>query len=202
MNEETSKQVDSRLASQKKRWLRLGLAFIFFIGVSIGLGYLVNSIFAHYRIPNDIPWWVAMLIVTGILAAINLSFLPLPFGVSIMLVAAMHWNPILVALFGSIGACIGEFSGYLFGYIGKRIAIDEKTIGYKMVQGWIRKFGIWAIALLSFQPIIPFEIGGFIAGAARMPVKYFFPALLLGKFPKYIIIVYLGNVILHHLPGL
>jgi len=184
------------------QWLKLGLIFLGFIVLSVGFGYLIRSLLAHYHMPSDIPAWIALLLVFGILAVVNLSVLPLPFGVSIMLAAAAHWNPILVALFGSLGACLGEFSGYFFGYLGKRISIDENMLGYKMVHGWIIKYGMWAIAFISFQPIIPFEIGGFIAGVAKMPVHRFLPALWIGKFPKYLILIYLGNTLMHHIPFL
>lgn len=116
-----------------------------------------------------------------------------------MLVAAAHWNPVPVALAGSLGATLGEFSGYFFGYLGKRISIDENTPGYKTVNRWVLKYGMWAIALLSFQPVIPFEIGGFIAGVVKMPVRRFLPAIWIGKFPKYLILIYLGNTLIYYL---
>ena len=184
---------------RKNRWIKLGLTFLGFIIISVGLGYLIRFLLSRYNIPLNIPVWAALLLVFGILAVINLSVLPLPFGISIMLVAAVHWNPVLVALAGSLGATLGEFSGYFFGYLGKRISIDENTPGYKTVCKWISKYGIWAIAVLSFQPIIPFEIGGFVAGAAKMPVRKFLPAIWIGKFPKYLILIYLGNKLLYYL---
>ncbi len=190
------------MAEQKQnravRWVKLALTFLAFLVVSIGLGYLIQYLFANFKIPLDAPTWIALLIIFAILLLVNLSVLvPLPFGISIMIVAAAHWNPILVAFAGSLGASLGEFSSYFFGYLGKRIAIDENTPSYKTVQRWIRRWGMWAIAFLSFQPVIPFEIGGFIAGIARMPVRQFLPAIWIGKFPKYIILIYLGSTVFH-----
>ena len=186
----------------KGRWVKLWLTFAGFVVISIGLGYLAQALLAHYRIPLQFPTWIALCIIFGILAIVNLSILPLPFGISVMLIAAAHWNPILVALAGSLGASVGEFSSYFFGYLGKRFSIDENMIGYKLIHGWIDRWGFWAIALLSFQPILPFEIGGFIAGLAKMPIHKFFPAICLGKFPKYLILIYLGGAVFRilHLP--
>jgi uncharacterized membrane protein YdjX (TVP38/TMEM64 family) len=186
----------------KVRWIKLGLTIAAFIVVSVGLGYLTQSLLAHYHIPLDFPIWIALLILLGIMIAVNLSVLPLPFGISLMLVASSHWNPFLVALVGSLGASIGEFSSYFFGYLGKKVSIDENMIGYKLIHSWIMKHGFWTIAVLSFQPILPFEIGGFIAGLAKMPIHKFFPAIWVGKFPKYLLLIFLGNAILHvlHLP--
>ncbi len=192
----------SGIKIRENRWLKLGFIFLGFIVLSVGFGCLIRTLLAHYHISTDIPAWIAFLAVFGILAVVNLSILPIPFGVSIMLAAAANWNPILVALAGSLGASLGEFNGYFFGYLGKKISIDENMPGYKMVHGWIMKYGMWAIAFISFQPIIPFEIGGFIAGVAKMPVRRFLPVLWIGKFPKYLILIYLGNMLMHHIPFL
>ncbi len=184
--------------NQTIRWAKLILAIVLFIVISVGFGFLLQWLFTHFKVSLNVPQWAALLTIFVVLLLVNLSlFIPLPFGVSLMLVAAAHWNPILVALVGALGAGLGEFSGYFFGYLGKKIAINENTPSYKLVRGWIRRYGMWAIAFLSFQPIIPFEIGGFIAGVARMPVRQFLPAVWIGKFPKYIILIYLGNTIFH-----
>jgi uncharacterized membrane protein YdjX (TVP38/TMEM64 family) len=183
------------------RWVRLALLFIGFLVISVGLGYLIRQLFANFRIPLDVPGWAALLIIFGVLLIMNVSFFPLPFGVALMLVAAGHWNPVLVALAGSVGASIGESTGYFFGALGKRLAIHENTPGYQMVQSWINRYGVWAIAFISFQPIIPFELGGFIAGVVRMPFKKFLPAIMLGKFPKYLVLIYAGNAIIHIFPS-
>jgi uncharacterized membrane protein YdjX (TVP38/TMEM64 family) len=171
-----------------------------FVIFSLGLGVLAQYLLARFHIPLDAPAWLALLVVFGILGLVNLSGLPLPIGVSIMLIAAEHWNPVLIALAGSLGASLGEFTSYFFGYLGERLSINEDTPGYKLVQSWIRKYGMWAIAFLSFQPLIPFELGGFIAGLAKMPVRKFLPAIWLGKFPKYLLLVYLGSEIIRLIP--
>jgi uncharacterized membrane protein YdjX (TVP38/TMEM64 family) len=183
--------------SKNWRWVKLGLTILVFVGVSIGLGYLFQRLLSDYQIPQDIPLWLVLLIIFGILAAVNLTLLPLPFGVSIMIAAAGLWNPALVALAGSLGATLGEFSGYFFGYLGKRVSIREDTPFYKTVCRWVNKYGMWAIAFISFQPIIPFDIGGFVAGITRMPVRKFVIAVWIGKFPKYLIFVYVGEVVIN-----
>ena len=186
----------------KIHWLRLTLALVGFLIVSVALGYLFQNLLAGFHISKTVPTWMAMLIIFGVLTLINLSILPLPFGASLVITAASTWNPVLVALFGSLGASCGEFSSYYIGYLGKRIALNDNVTGYKMVRNWVNRWGMWAIAFLSFQPLIPFELGGFVAGVAKMPVRKFLPALILGKFPKYLIIIYLGKEVIHLLPSL
>jgi len=182
-------------------WLKLGLTGAAFLATSIGLSYLFQLALSNYQIPLDIPVWLALLIVFGLLGAVNLTLLPLPFGISIMIVAAGYWNPILVALAGSLGASLGELSGYFFGYLGKRVSIQDDLPVYNLLRGWINKYGVWAIAIISFQPVIPFDIGGFIAGMAKMSVRKFLPAVWIGKFPKYLILVYLGDRLIHLFPS-
>jgi membrane protein YqaA with SNARE-associated domain len=109
-----------------------------------------------------------------------------------MIAAATEWNPVMIALAASIGGTLGELSGYYAGYLGKKIAIAEYMAGYDRFAGWMHRYGMWAIFLLAFQPIIPFDIGGMIAGAARMPLRKFLPALWVGKFLKYVILCYSG----------
>jgi len=184
------------------RWLRLSLTALVFLAVSIGLGYFFQTLLVNFQFPQDVPIWLGLLVVFGLMGVVNLTLLPLPFGVSIMLVAAEYWNPVLVGLAGSLGASLGEFSGYFFGYLGKRVSIDENVAGYKMVKNWINKYGMWAIAFISFQPVIPFDIGGFIAGAARMPIRKFLPAVWIGKFPKYLIFIFLGDTLIRIFPVL
>jgi uncharacterized membrane protein YdjX (TVP38/TMEM64 family) len=93
-------------------------------------------------------------------------------------------------------------SGYYTGILGKKIAIPDNLSGYKLMKKWIAKYGFWAIAFLSLQPILPIEVAGIIAGAARMPVRKFLPALILGKIPKYVIIVYAGLGVIRFIPFL
>ncbi len=185
---------------EKIHWLRLSLIFIGFLLVSAAIGYFLKFLLARYHIPEDISAWLVYLVIFGVSLVVNLSIIPLPFAISLMIFASMRWNPFLVALFGSLGASIGECSSYLAGYFGTKIAIHKEVKGYAMIQGWIKRWGVWAIAFLSFQPILPIEIGGFIAGLAKMPVQQFLPALCLGKFPKYLILIFAAKGIIHFIP--
>jgi membrane protein YqaA with SNARE-associated domain len=120
-----------------------------------------------------------------------------PLASAIMVSIATQWNPFLVALFASFGGTLGELSGYFAGYIVEKSAINESTPGYNRIRGWMNRNGPWAIAFLAFQPVLPFDIGGIIAGAARMSLWKFLPALWLGKFPKYLILTYFGVGLIH-----
>jgi uncharacterized membrane protein YdjX (TVP38/TMEM64 family) len=185
---------------EKIHWLRLSLIFIGFLVISAGIGYFLKVLLTRYQIPDNVSAWLVYLFIFGISLVVNLSIIPLPFAISLMILASLRWNPFLVALSGSLGASIGECSSYLAGYFGTKVAIHKEVKGYTMIQGWIQRWGVWAIAFLSFQPILPIEIGGFIAGLAKMPVQRFLPALWLGKFPKYLILIFAAKGIIHFIP--
>ncbi len=182
-------------------WLKLVTALVVLVALSFGLAYLLGYVAEKFNLPLYDFAWLAYLIVFGTSLVVNLTIIaPVPFAASLMVAAATEWNPVLIALFASIGAAIGELSGYYAGYLGKKMGISENVAWYRRVERWIQRYGVWAIVFLSFQPIIPFDIGGMIAGAAKMPLHRFLPALWLGRFPKYIIITYAGIGVIHFIP--
>lgn len=44
-----------KVKSRRNRWIKLGLTFLGFITLSVGLGYLIRFLLARYNIPLDIP---------------------------------------------------------------------------------------------------------------------------------------------------
>lgn len=183
-------------------WLKFTIVVVVAIVLSIGLTYLLKNQLARYDLSNLHNSFVVYLALFGIAILVNLSFVPVPVAISLMIALSATFNPLLVALVASLGACIGEMSGYVIGYLGKKVAIPEGLVGYESVHRWVEKFGVWAIAFLSFQPVLPIEVGGIVAGASRMLVYKFLPALWLGKFPKYLILIYAGDILIKILPFL
>ena len=184
--------------TDKVHWLRLAVIFLIFVIVSFGLAYLFQRLLQRFDLRIRDIGWLAYLVVFAATLLANLTIIaPVPFATSIMLAAAAHWNPLLVALAAAAGGTLGELSGYYAGRLGKKLAIPESIVGYRRVENWVQRYGMWAITFLAFQPVIPFDLGGVIAGTAKMPVRKFLLGLFLGKFPKYIIIVYAGVDLIH-----
>lgn len=185
------------------RWRRLIVLFAIMLAISFFLAYVFQYLSARLHLPLDRFALLTYAIVFLAQLISNLTIVaPVPIATSIMIAAATRWNPVLVALVGSIGGSLGELSGYYVGYLGKKTAINESTPGYNMVVRWMQRYGIWAISFLAFQPVLPFDIGGLAAGAARMPLHKFLPALWLGKFAKYVILCYSGIGLIKFLPFL
>ncbi|MCX6001272.1 MAG: VTT domain-containing protein [Chloroflexi bacterium] len=185
---------------RKINWLKLGIIFLIFAVFSVALAYATQILLQNIHLPLYKYELAAYLTIFVVAIVVNLSLVPLPFVVSIMIVAASRWNPWLVALSGSLGASLGEMSYYYLGFISKKVAVPDDIIGYAKVKGWVEKYGMWAIAFLSFQPVLPIEIGGLVAGLTRYPLYKFLIALWIGKFPKYIILIFLGSAVLHIFP--
>ncbi len=185
------------------RWRRLFLGFGGMLIISFGLAYLLQNILGKSSLPMYRMAWLTYASMFGISLLANLSVMvPVPFAASLMVAAATKWDPVLVALAAALGGSIGELSGYYAGYLGKKLAISGEIPGYRRIERWIQRWGVWAVFFLALQPIIPFDIGGFIAGAARMPIRKFLPILFLGKFPKYLLLTYAGLGIINFLPFL
>ena len=183
-------------------WFRYIILFAILISFSIALVYLLQYLVDKLNLPLDRFAALTYLVVFSVQLISNLALFPTgpPVATSVMVVAAAQWNPILVALFASIGGSIGELSGYYVGYLGRKSPFIQKTRFYDMANLWMKRYGFWAITVLAFQPFIPFDIGGIIAGTSKMPLRQFIPALWIGKFPKYILICYVGVGFIDILP--
>jgi membrane protein YqaA with SNARE-associated domain len=182
-------------------WVRLLIAFAGLIGLSIALAALLNILKDRLNFDLYSYAWLTYLAVFITTLVANLTIIaPVPFAVVIVVTAAQHFNPALVALAAALGGTLGEMSGYYAGRLGRKIAIPENIFSRQKTVFYIEKYGFWAITILAFQPIIPFDIGGFVAGAGKMPLVKFIPALFLGKFPKFLILAYASLGLLDFLP--
>ncbi len=196
----------NKLAETIKRinWKRLGkmtAVILGFIAISFLLAYWFNRLSQSLNLPLDRYEYLAYLIVFVVSIIANLTVIaPVPIAVSVMITVAQNWDPFLAALAAALGGTIGEMSGYLAGYAGRKIAISNDIVNFQRIEGWINRWGAWAIVFLAFQPILPFDVGGLIAGAAKMPITKFIPALFAGKLPKYVILAYGALGLISFLP--
>jgi len=183
------------------QWGKLAVTLLGVIGLSFGLAYLFQNLGTKLHLPLYEFAWLAYLTVFLSSLAANLTIIaPVPIGLSIMTIAAAEWNPAIVAFSASIGASIGELSGYFAGRLGQKVGILERAMWYSRFEQWIQRWGPWAIFFLAFQPVLPFDVAGIVAGTARMPLHKFWPALLVGRLAKYLIFAYAAAGIIHHLP--
>lgn len=111
-------------------------------------------------------------------------FLPLP-GPVVAFVGGSVLNPIYVALLASVGAALGEMTGYAMGYSGHAVA--ENTEVYRRIAGWMRRRGWLVLFVLAAVPNPIFDLAGIAAGVLRYPVWLFFLVVLAGKIVKFLV---------------
>ena len=99
---------------------------------------------------------------------------------------------IWVGLVAGTGEALGEFTGYAAGYGGR--IIFENRPEYARVQRWMERRGTLTMFLLSIFPNPLFDLAGVAAGAVRMPIRRFFPAVLAGKVIKDTYLAAIGGV--------
>ncbi len=107
--------------------------------------------------------------------------LPAP-GVAVVFAMGGIFNPVFVGLAAGSGGALGELSGYLAGYSGQ--AVVERMDVYARIEPWIRKYGGWAILVLSAIPNPFFDIAGVAAGIAKMPMVRFLFFCWIGQLIK------------------
>jgi len=121
-------------------------------------------------------------------------FFPIPSSVVIFILGASSTlDPLLIAVAAGAGAAVGEFSGYLIGFGGRR-AIGEK---YKKKMDFLvklfKKFGPIVIFVFALTPL-PDDLLFIPLGVMRYSFLQAFIPALLGKFVSNLIIAYSGRL--------
>ena len=168
-----------------RRWIPI-LGLLLIIALVLGL-------FILYRNNPDL---IDNLERFGYLGAFLISVvlnatLVLPAGNFLVLAALGATLPsaTLVGLVGGLGAAIGESTGYFAGYSGRAI-IDNRNM-YNRTEGWMKRWGFWALFGLSAAPLF-FDLAGIAAGACRYKFWKFFLACWLGRSILYVAIAWAG----------
>jgi membrane protein DedA with SNARE-associated domain len=116
--------------------------------------------------------------------------LPAP-GVAIIYAMGAIFNPFGVALAAGTGGALGEVSGYLAGFSGQ--AVIERMDIYSRIQPWVKRYGGWAILVLSAIPNPFFDVAGIAAGIAKMPLRTFLLFTWIGQLIKMALFALAGH---------
>ena len=98
--------------------------------------------------------------------------------------------PVMVGLTAAVAESIGELTGYGAGRGGSTMLREHRL--YKRVRGWIERRPFTTVLAMSLFPSPIFDIAGLSAGAARVPLRTFYPALLAGKIIRGIAVATMG----------
>lgn len=110
--------------------------------------------------------------------------LPAP---SLLLVCqfSLIYNPVVVALVGSIGTTLGELVGYIAGASGQELLQQKKNS--KLLSAF-RKHPYLIVFIFSCIPWPVFDIVGIISGATHIKISRFLFSCWLGKLLKMLVI--------------
>lgn len=120
-------------------------------------------------------------------------FFPIPYTVVLFTLGSIEtFNPILVALASSLGAAIGEFSGYLLGLGGRKIVSEKGRRNVEFLLKIFGRYGALTIFIFALTPL-PDDLLFIPLGVMRYGfLRAFIPAFL-GKLCMSLIIVYSGR---------
>ena len=99
------------------------------------------------------------------------------------------FNPFLVGVVVSLGATIGELTGYLAGMSGREALNGKK---FEKINSWMKKYGLWTLFALAAIPNPAFDLAGIVAGATKIKVYKYLAVVFAGKLVKFLTISYLG----------
>ncbi len=125
-------------------------------------------------------------------------FLPAP-GVAVIFTMGAVFNPLLVALVAGVGASLGELTGYMAGFSSQPV-VERVNIYQRMVE-WLKKYGAFAVLILSAVPNPFFDVTGAAAGALKMPIPKFLFWTWIGETLKMLAFAYAGASSLKSLFG-
>jgi uncharacterized membrane protein YdjX (TVP38/TMEM64 family) len=160
-------------------YLFLGALAVF--GVSIAAGFFFLDLGADDftgRFGYPMLWVISLIRASAVLVPIPTPGLTLGAGA----VMDPVWGipaPLMVGLTVGTAESIGEFTGYAAGMSGGRL-LEGKSL-YEKVRASIQKRAYTTMFVLALAPSPVFDVGGIAAGAARLPIRVFYPPVLVGK---------------------
>lgn len=101
------------------------------------------------------------------------------------------FNPLVVGVIASLGATIGELTGYLAGAGGKEIVAQKEALA--KMQKWMGRYGLWVLFVLAVIPNPAFDLAGIVAGASGIKIQKYLVVVWLGKLVKFVAISLLGG---------
>lgn len=133
----------------------------------------------------------------SLIGALSVIF-PIPYTVVIFTLGGAKINgvwvfePVLVAVAAGLGSAIGEFSGYLLGFGGRKIISEKYKKKMDFLLKIFDKYGLIAIFFFALTPL-PDDLLFIPLGVMRYNlIRAFIPALI-GKFCMNLIIAYSGR---------
>lgn len=126
-------------------------------------------------------------------------FIPIPYTVVIFILGGLlengNWvfEPLWIAVAAGAGAAIGEFSGYLIGFGGRKVVGEKFKKRMDFLTKLFKKYGTIAIFIFALTPL-PDDLLFIPLGVMRYSLLRAFVPAILGKFLSNLIIAYSGRL--------
>lgn len=103
------------------------------------------------------------------------------------------FEPLWIAVAAGAGAAIGEFSGYLIGFGGRKVVGEKFKKRMDFLTKLFKKYGTIAIFIFALTPL-PDDLLFIPLGVMRYSLLRAFVPAILGKFLSNLIIAYSGRL--------
>lgn len=189
-----------------RQWLIFTAVILIFVVSTFGFTILARILLKQFPLNTETSLILYSSVFVVFLIA-NLSLIiPIPITTPVIAAAVIAGNPLLVGLAAAAGGSIGEIGGYLVGRLSHNVLMKDnfmcrvnQRFCASSLKKDVEKYGPIGIGILAAQPIIPFDIGGIVAGSIKMSFGRFYVALLIGRTVKYVMFAYLVYF-LGHIP--
>lgn len=118
-------------------------------------------------------------------------FFPLPYTVVIFTLGGL-FDPFLIAISAGLGSAVGEFSGYLLGFYGRKVISEERRRKMEFMVKVFDRFGPITIFLFALTPL-PDDLLFIPLGIMRYSLLRAFIPALIGKMSMNFIVAYSGR---------
>jgi membrane protein YqaA with SNARE-associated domain len=118
-------------------------------------------------------------------------FFPIPYTV-IIFALGQTYDPLWIAVAAGIGSTIGEFSGYLLGFGGRKVISEKYKKKMDVLVKLLNRYGPLLVFIFALTPL-PDDLIFIPLGVMRYSIlKTLIPALI-GKFFMNLIVAYSGR---------
>lgn len=119
-------------------------------------------------------------------------FFPIPYTV-IIFALGNTFEPVWIAVVAGIGSAVGEFSGYLLGFGGRRVISGRYKKKMEFLAKVFNKFGPIVVFIFALTPL-PDDLLFIPLGVMRYSIIRTFVPALIGKFCMNLIVAYSGRL--------
>jgi len=126
----------------------------------------------------------------SLVGALSIIF-PIPYTVIIFTLGGT-FEPLWIALAAGVGSAVGEFSGYLLGFGGRRVISEKYKTKMEFLMKLFDRFGPIIIFLFALTPL-PDDLLFIPLGVIRYSLARAFIPALIGKICMNFIVAYSGR---------